>query len=99
MPMHQLHITADMLILGHPFIDVHKYMDIMQPIMQSSHRQYNHDDVTIARIYQSTGDPLAAWSAYYHIKLDEISDKVGQEFAVPVLIQLIKDRKIPNPWS
>lgn len=86
MPDHKLHITFDTLVLGKPYPEVHKFMDSLQPIMQSNHRAMYHDEKTIAYIYEQTGDIMAAWAAYYHILLDMESDEVGQEYAIASLL-------------
>jgi len=57
-------------------------MDSMQPYLQSNHRKYFHDMQTVVDVYSTTGNPMAALSAYLHIWLDFISDEVGQDRAV-----------------
>ena len=88
MPSHLLHLTLDELLFGkgHTHKDVHKYMDQMQPLMQSNHRKYFHDMQTVNDIYAMTRDKEAAMSAYFHIILDNISDEVGQERSIAELL-------------
>jgi hypothetical protein len=94
MPDHKLHCTLDELILGEAFPEVHKLMDSMQPYLQSNHRRYYHDMKTVRDIYYSTGNILAAYSAYLHIYLDLVSDEVGQEHAVAALINMLRNGEI-----
>lgn len=86
MPDHKLHITVDLIFLGKEFPEVHKFMDMFQPILQSNHRAINHDMETVMKIAEENGGE-AAMSAYLHIMLDKISDEVGQERAVYELIK------------
>lgn len=88
MPSHTLHITLDELIFGRGnfYPEVHKYLDQMQPLMQSNHRKFFHDQTAVNEIYESTGDWNKSMSAYYHILLDQISDEVGQEHAISELL-------------
>jgi hypothetical protein len=98
MPDHKIHAVADYMLLGRTFPEVHRYMDMYQPLLQSKHRNFHHDEQTITHILQITGNLMAAWSAYYHILLDNESDKVGQELALPALLQKVWSGKIPNPF-
>ena len=50
MPAHIAHLIVDGIVLGRQYPEVHKYMDSMQPYMQSNHRQYLHDMATVAEI-------------------------------------------------
>ena len=87
MPAHIAHLIVDGVVLGRQYPEVHKYMDSMQPYMQSNHRQYLHDMATVAEI--AAIDEGAGWSAYLHLALDNISDMVGQEKSVPVLLGML----------
>ena len=98
MPDHKIHAVADYMLLGKTYPEVHKFMDMYQPLLQSKHRNFNHDEQTIDYILKTTGDPTAAWSAYYHILLDNESDEVGQELALPSLLQKVWSGQIPNPF-
>lgn len=96
MPSHLLHITLDELLFGRGnfYPDVHKYMDKMQPYLQSNHRRYFHDMQTVNDIYQMTNNYNMAMSAYFHILLDMVSDEVGQEHAIAELIYRIGNGEI-----
>jgi hypothetical protein len=89
MPDHKIHYIACKQILGKAYPVVDKYMDQAQPLLQSKHRLLFHDVATIEMF--SEIDENAGMAAYIHILLDAVSDLVGQEEAVPVLIELIND--------
>ena len=94
MPSHILHITLDEILFGRGvfFKDVHKYLDRMQPVMQSNHRKFYHDMQTVQDIYYLTGgNKMIAMSAYFHIMLDLVSDEVGQEHAIAELLTRIQN--------
>jgi hypothetical protein len=76
------------------FPDVHKYMDKMQPYLQSNHRIYGHDMQTVYDIYTMSGNETMALSAYFHILLDLVSDEVGQEHAIAELTRRIANGEI-----
>ena len=96
MPSHQIHISMDEVLFGRGtyFPEVHKYMDQMQPYLQSNHRKFYHDIETVNNIYYMTGNYLMALSAYFHILLDLTSDDVGQEHAIAELTERIKRGEI-----
>jgi hypothetical protein len=96
MPDHKLHITWDELMFGPgtSFPEVHQFMDQMQPVLQSKHREFYHDLGTVNEIYQTTGDYRKAISAYFHIILDNISMEVGQEHAIATLLNKIRAGEI-----
>jgi len=89
MPDHKLHATLDYMLFGRAFPDIHKFMDSAQPYLQSNHRILYHDMQTVQDLTEMHGE-LAGKAAYMHIILDWVSDKVGQEKAVPVLLKLIE---------
>lgn len=86
MPDHKLHITVDLLFLGKEFPEVHSYLDMFQPYLQSNHRMLNHDMNTVEYLANEYGDEIAL-SALLHIMLDNIADEVGQERSVYELIK------------
>ena len=98
MPDHKMHMLCDEMLLGQTYPEVHKYLDAYQPLLQSKHREYNHDEETIQRVIEMTGDTIMGWSAYYHIILDEISDEVGQEVALAHLMRKVWNGEIENPF-
>lgn len=89
MPDHKLHATLDYILFGRAFPEIHKFMDSAQPYLQSNHRILYHDMQTVMELEELHGE-AAGKSAYMHIILDLISDRVGQERAVPVLLRLIE---------
>jgi hypothetical protein len=88
MPAHPMHLTVDLLILGKGYPEIHKFLDQFQNALQSGHRAYYHDTATIETILYYTGDPMAGASAYLHILLDLVSDKVGQDASVATLVEM-----------
>ena len=92
MPSHLLHITLDEILFGRGnfYPEIHKYLDQMQPFLQTKHREFYHDMETVRNIYNSAGDTNRAMSAYYHIMLDLVSDEVGQEHAIAELLLRIQ---------
>jgi hypothetical protein len=94
MPDHKIHEMLDVLLLGKPYPVVHDFLDMYQQALQSRHRVLLHDEAGIAEVFYGTGDIMAAWSAYYHIMLDEVSDKVGQAAALPVLLDILGIRLV-----
>ncbi len=92
MPDHKLHITMDELLFGRGnyYPEIHKYMDQMQPYLQSNHRKFYHDIETVRMIYETTGNMQMATCALFHIILDNVSDDVGQEHAIAELIKRIE---------
>lgn len=93
MPDHKLHATLDYILFGKCFEEVHDFMDSAQPFLQSNHRMLYHDEATINEIAETMGDE-AGRSARAHAILDLISDRVGQERAIPVLLKLIEMGKV-----
>jgi hypothetical protein len=93
MPSHMIHITLDELLFGRGnfYPDVHKYIDQMQPLLQTRHREFYHDLATVKDIYNTTGDINRTKSAYFHILLDQVSDEVGQEHAIAELLLRIQN--------
>lgn len=89
MPAHELHLTADMLILGKTYPEVHQFLDQFQPYLQSKHREYLHDENAVNTVWEVTGDQYAAMSAYLHIILDQLSDIVGKDKCIAVLIEML----------
>ena len=92
MPDHKLHVTMDELLFGRGnyYPEIHKYMDQMQPYLQSNHRKFYHDIETVRMIYERTGNIQMATCALFHIILDNVSDDVGQEHAIAELIKRIE---------
>lgn len=88
MPAHIVHLIIDQLVLGREYPEVHKYMDSMQPYMQSKHREFLHDQATVREIAML--DIGAGYSAMLHIMLDSVSDIVGQEKSVPALLEMLR---------
>jgi len=89
MPDHKLHATLDYMLFGRSFHEIHKFMDSAQPFLQSNHRILYHDMQTVQELTELYGEQ-AGKAAYMHIALDYVSDRVGQERAVPVLLKLIE---------
>jgi hypothetical protein len=89
MPDHKLHATLDYMLFGRAFPEIHKFMDSAQPYLQSNHRILYHDMGTVNELAELHGE-MAGHAAYTHIMLDWVSDRVGQEKAVPVLLKLIQ---------
>jgi hypothetical protein len=89
MPDHKIHQTLDYMLFGKAFPEIHKFMDSAQPYLQSNHRILYHDIQTVQELAELHGDD-AGKAAYMHIVLDMVSDKVGQEKAIPVLLKLIE---------
>lgn len=94
MPTHQIHMTMEQLIfgIGMKFPEIHKYMDQWQPTLQSKHRIFGHDSETVEMFKEI--HPIYGQAAYLHILLDAVSDVVGQDSAVPVLLSMIMDGSI-----
>ena len=78
-----------MLMLGKEYPNVHALMDSRQPDMQSTHRAFFHDDQTVGNLYLASGDFGAAWSAYYHIWLDHLSDRYGKNRCIYELVRCL----------
>lgn len=100
MPSHLLHITLDEILFGrgHYYVEVHKYLDQMQPLLQTNHRKFYHDIETVRDIYVMTGNAEMANSAYFHIILDLVSDEVGQEHAIAELLLRLRNGEIQT-WT
>lgn len=96
MPDHFSHLNVDKILLGQQYPDVHKSLDSMQSLLQSNHREWFHDYSSILKIYEITEDIKAAWSAFYHIVLDNISDSVGKASCIAELLYLIQQHEIPS---
>lgn len=97
MPDHKMHIALDEILFGRNifFPEVHKFIDQEQKRLQSNHRKMYHDMETVNYIYKATGNNwYAMMSAYFHIVLDMISDEVGQEHAIPELLERMKRGEI-----
>jgi len=89
MPDHKLHAVLDIMLFGKQFDEIHDFMDSAQPFLQSNHRLLYHDEGTIMEIAEMYGDE-AGRAAKAHALLDSVSDRVGQEKAIPVLLELIR---------
>ena len=92
--MHELHECVDLLVLGRKYQHVHDFMDKFSIALKAEHRLFYHDMTTVEMILASTGDPMAAESAFLHVWLDKISDTVGKAESVPALLQLIQSGQI-----
>jgi hypothetical protein len=73
--------------------EVHKYMDQAQPYLQSNHRKLFHDTKTIEELGMAYGEEAAA-AAYFHAVLDAVSDLVGQERSIAMLLELMEKGEI-----
>lgn len=95
MPDHKIHITLDELLfgVGTYFPEVHKFLDSMQPVLQSNHRMFYHDIDTVKYVATTMGRN-AGISALFHILLDEVSTEVGQEHAIAELLNRIRTGQI-----
>jgi hypothetical protein len=88
MPDHKIHTILDYMIFGESFELIHDILDSAQPFLQSNHRMMFHDAETVNDIYETMGEKYAR-AATAHIILDNISDRVGQEKAVPVMLEMM----------
>jgi len=90
MPQHELHEIIDLMVLGKKYEAVHDFMDQFSMALKANHRNFYHDMTTVQALLYWTRDPRAAESAYLHIWLDIISDKVGKAESVPTLLRMIQ---------
>jgi len=100
MPAHDFHENIDQIMLGEAFPDVHDVLDIYAATLGPEHRRYYHNDDAVEYMMQA-GGVYAAWSAFYHIVLDRVSDKAGSGGCIVMFLALVKVGKIPqfNPHS
>jgi len=87
-------------MLGESFPDVHDILDVYAATLGPEHRKYHHNDDAVAYMYQA-GGVRAAWSAFYHIVLDRVSDKTGQSGCIARFLALVEAGEIPifDPYS
>lgn len=95
MPDHNHHQNIDQLLLGDSYIEVHKVLDLTAATEGPNHRDLFHDDHAIEDMLLGSGDIVSSWAAYYHIVLDLISDRVGQESAVAEMVRAYMLNDIP----
>lgn len=82
-----------MLLFGKTYEDVHDKLDEWQSILQSNHRVLNHNEMTVGEIRATMGEE-AAMAAYFHILLDEISEKTGKSKAIATLLELLNQGQL-----
>lgn len=95
LPDHNHHCNIDRLLLGAPYLDVHKVLDLTAAIEGPNHRSLFHDDEAIEDMLIGSGDNDKAWAAFYHIVLDMVSDRVGPDAAVSEMIRMYLQDEIP----
>lgn len=96
MPDHKIHNIAAIRVFGlavfdaneDMFKEIDKYMDQAQSYMQSNHRELFHDMDTVMMIQAERGE-LGGKAALLHLYLDKVSDTVGQERSVEVLVEML----------
>lgn len=95
MPAHDFHENIDQLMLGTAFPDVHDVLDVYAAPLGPEHRRYFHNDDAVAYMFHA-GGVYAAWSAYYHIVLDRVSDKTGAGGCIVLFLALVEAGVIPT---
>ena len=95
-PDHNYHMNVDLICIGEQFEYTHQIMDSFQPLLQSNHREFFHDYSTVVKIYELTTDIRAAWSAFFHVCLDRISDDVGKSRCIAEFLLRYKTGEIIN---
>lgn len=96
MPSHPFHLNVDLIMLGTQFRDVHATLDVYAAEMGPNHRKYLHDDGAVSFIYFSFESHMAAWSAFYHIVLDRVSDRVSSDSCIAEFLFLRDQGVIPE---
>lgn len=96
MPAHELHLNVDLIMIGRKYPAVHKTLDALQGLLQSGHREFMHDYNAVQQVYKQTGDVRQAWSAYYHIILDSLSDSFGKDECIARLLYFVERNEIPR---
>jgi hypothetical protein len=85
-----------MIMIGRKYPRVHKALDALQGLLQSGHREFMHDYAAVLQIYKQTGDLKQAWSAYYHVILDNLSDSFGKDECIARLLLYVEKGQIPR---
>jgi len=95
LPAHDFHENIDQLMVGMAFPDVHDILDVYAASLGPEHRRYYHNDDAVEYMMQ-VGGIYVAWSAYYHIVLDRVSDKTGSSGCIVRFLALVKAGVIPT---